>query len=594
MKAEDRRIRASYELFARLDCCSGEYDEDFDYDTALALMVEDRMRFHILNCLAALLIVQIQKNKDRSVDAHKCEVVKRKVFVRAISMMINAEFDSPIVSAFPDDDDDLSNKRSWLPMHFAIAFTVENIISEEDIHVLHDANPLAMHSLSEIDEEGDPTGYTPIDLLCMQKKPNMSVVRKICLLDPQAFVSSDHSGKSALHIIAQHSESMEMLQSILQMDHSLTKKKVIGPMAGKATPLGLLSGRSVFPSFDDMIKCLIDTDSTIEVIYDGVRNCMLQYKKSPFQGISPGSRGHRSLILLGKLLDANANVANHSGIFRMVCGGSFRGELGIAVLTLFHSKNSEGIRAYHKGRLPVHIAASHSSLDMLKFLVRAYPESLTMVVGRQKIKYEGCTLLHLPLLDSDSYVAEATAKIEYILHLCPALIHVKDIRGHTPLHCSLVFGGKLKIECIKAFCSTDESVVRDKCTPTNTDLFYSQQLPLHLFIECQSPMMEVSDEGDCFRLLLRLYPAAAGIKDGRLASPYDLAVQNNLSVYFLRLLLNTDPTIDPVARSNLNYVARREGMFLAFSALSTTLEPTVWVKLRDEYKDLLRHVISYL
>jgi hypothetical protein len=107
-------------------------------------------------------------------------------------------------------------------------------------------------------------------------------------------------------------------------------------------------------------------------------------------------------------------------------------------------------------------------------------------------------------------------------------------------------------------------------------------------------MMEVSDEGDCFRLLLRLYPAAAGIKDGRLASPYNLAVRNNLSVYFLRLLLNADPTIDPVARSNLNYVARREGMFLAFSALSTTLEPTVWAKLRDEYKDLLRHVISYL
>jgi ankyrin repeat protein len=153
----------------------------------------------------------------------------------------------------------------------------------------------------------------------------------------------------------------------------------------------------------------------------------------------------------------------------MVCGGSFRGELGIAVLTLFHSKNSEGIRAYHKGRLPVHIAASHSSLDMLKFLVRAYPESLTMVVGRQKIKYEGCTLLHLPLLDSDSYVAEATAKIEYILHLCPALIHVKDIRGHTALHYSLVFGGKLNIKSIKALCSTDESVVRDKCTPTNTN-----------------------------------------------------------------------------------------------------------------------------
>lgn len=43
MNDEDRRIRASYELFARLDCCSGNYNEDFDYDTAPALMVEDRI-----------------------------------------------------------------------------------------------------------------------------------------------------------------------------------------------------------------------------------------------------------------------------------------------------------------------------------------------------------------------------------------------------------------------------------------------------------------------------------------------------------------------------------------------------------------------
>lgn len=148
---------------------------------------------------------------------------------------------------------------------------------------------------------------------------------------------------------------------------------------------------------------------------------------------------------------------------------------------------------------------------------------------------------------------------------------MKSIKGYTPLHYSFTFGGELNIECIEVLCDTDESVVKDKCTPSNTNISQSQQLPLHLFIDHHLRIMEVSNEGDCFRLLLRLYLAAAGIKYGRLESLYDLAVRNNLSVHFLRLLLNAEPTIDPVSRSNLNYVARSEGIFLAFSALSTTV-----------------------
>jgi hypothetical protein len=59
-------------------------------------------------------------------------------------------------------------------------------------------------------------------------------------------------------------------------------------------------------------------------------------------------------------------------------------------------------------------------------------------------------------------------------------------------------------------------------------------------------------------------------------------------------LLSADPTIDPVERHNLNFAARRDGMFLAFRALSTNVNPTIWAKIRYEDKDLLAHVISYL
>jgi hypothetical protein len=205
-------------------------------------------------------------------------------------------------------------------------------------------------------------------------------------------------------MVVQHCESLEVLQSILQMDHSLTKKSVVGPYNGIETvPLGLLCGRSEFPSFHKMVSCLIEVDSTVEVIYDGVTQCMQQYMGSSYQDISPGSRGESTLILVGKLLDANPEVANHqnsiltlSGIFHCACE-CLRGELGIAVLSLFLSKNSEGIKSVSDtGGLPIHYAAWVSSLDVIKFLLKVHPESLTMVISGQG-NGVGSTLLHLAL-----------------------------------------------------------------------------------------------------------------------------------------------------------------------------------------------------
>jgi hypothetical protein len=143
-------------------------------------------------------------------------------------------------------------------------------------------------------------------------------------------------------------------------------------------------------------------------------------------------------------------------------------------------------------------------------------------------------------------------------------------------------------------CNADETVVRDKLALSDINDPRFQQLPLHLLITYKPLRSEISEEADCFRLFLRLYPASAGIKDGHLRSPYDLAVSRSLSVYFIRLLLNSDLTIDPVRRQNLNFDARRDGMFLAFRALTGNFEPTIWAKIRYEGRDLLSRVISYL
>jgi hypothetical protein len=47
-------------------------------------------------------------------------------------------------------------------------------------------------------------------------------------------------------------------------------------------------------------------------------------------------------------------------------------------------------------------------------------------------------------------------------------------------------------------------------------------------------------------------------------------------------------------RRNLNFAARRDGMFLACRALSTNLKPSIWSTIRYEDKDFLARVMSYL
>jgi hypothetical protein len=146
--------------------------------------------------LAALRIVQIKSSKRNGSETNKHELVKRKVFAEAMSIIMSDE----CISAFPNDYK-MTDKRSWLPMHYAVALTVKNKISEEDgVLILHAANPLAMHVFSGIVNKG----YTPMHLICMQKRPSVSLVRKMCLCDPQAFVLCDHSGYSIFVILSDH------------------------------------------------------------------------------------------------------------------------------------------------------------------------------------------------------------------------------------------------------------------------------------------------------------------------------------------------------------------------------------------------------
>jgi hypothetical protein len=154
----------------------------------------------------------------------------------------------------------------------------------------------------------------------------------------------------------------------------------------------------------------------------------------------------------------------------------------------------------------------------------------------------------------------------------------------------------MNLKTIMIMCEVEKTIVK-QIYHDNDDADHhevSGNLPLHFLLKYSFFPSNISVEADCFRYLLNLYPDAAGIKDDQDGSPYDWAILNHINVYFIRLLLNADRTIDLDRRGNLNYAARRDAMFLSFRTLSSNHEPSIWIKLRFKKLDLFKNIFSYI
>jgi hypothetical protein len=362
-------------------------------------------------------------------------------------------------------------------MHCAVALYVEDKISEGDVRILYTADPSALHQFSRearssigldymSEEEIERIGCTPVHLLCMHKEPKLSLIRYFGLRDPKAFLLSDRSKRNTLHLVAKYSESLELLQTILQVDQTMTKGDCSydGYERDPFTPLGLLCERSDFSRFHEMLSCLIEVDSTIEVIYNGIICCLQSsYGNFDDNDITPGSRGNMILMTLAILLKANPDVILYkdSSIFH-VASTVLRGALGVAVLSFFHSKDRNGIKTFYEESLPIHNAAKYSCLDVLKFLHQAYPESLTMLTSDE----DQNTLLHQAVNDNKY----EEGKIQYLLEQCPTMIRMIDGFGRNPLHCACINNAMdLKRTLVIFLLNADPTLAREKCIDIDID-----------------------------------------------------------------------------------------------------------------------------
>ena len=518
-----------------------------------------------------------------------------------------------------DDADEAkkdSHTHSWLPLHWAILALSTNEddetvmgLTQTTLKLIYTSDPMALerHHIQPLMDNDDGVddnddsdyvmGLTPAHLLCMRKMTNstISMIKYFSLCNSQAFTMSTiyksrHDnmsfGYSALHIACHlGNPTQELLERLIQLDqHQLTIKSYFMGL----TPIGFLCGNK--HCNDDLIHCLLNVNNSVEVVALGIVGCL-------------HATDHTTMMdKVNLLIHSNPQAIYH-------CIENNNNLLHIAAqyfhipLTVFtdftqriHELHQDAVKQICvDGMLPVQDAASYNTVGKIKILLQLYPESATIVTstGNQN-------LLHLSLSDQKFPNSVIEAKVNYLCFTYPSLMLQKDGHGRIPLHVAIT---KKNIIATRIMCEMGEKELFKLSIdfPNDTNYPINGWLPLHLLIHCNTEALcdsLLSMEANCFRLMLRSYPEAAGIVGGigdyYNTTPYQLSVDNDLPLYYLRLLLRAVPNLNPTELYRLNYEERRMALFLAFRARTSNIDPPFLTRLRFTKLDLLKHVISFL
>ena len=310
------------------------------------------------------------------------------------------------------------------------------------------------------------------------------------------------------------------------------------------------------------------------------------------------------------LLKANPEAAKH----RIMNGmnllhsaarqGKLPSRLCIEIMQRIHAIHKDAVREVDEdGWLPVHTAARTSSMEVMEFLLGLYLESASVITNNNS-----ANLLHLAVCDKEGTTSVMEAKVRFLCSKYPAMILQRNGCGWTPLQ--LATGCK-NIPAVQILCEAGgEELVRSPVAhPTDVNNYGNGRLPLHCLVYRNAEALReslLSKEADCFRMLLRLYPEAAGIEgdvddDDEVehapvagVTPIQLAVDDDLPPYYHRLLLRAAPNLNSAELHRLNYAERRMATILAFRAVSSQPEPLLLARLRFAKMDLVKHVMSFL
>ena len=645
--------------FVDLECINGdaevvlqawenyaEYNDVVD-DFDVSMLDEDKMMSHMLDCYAALCAAQqyrVQKKKPTKLNT-KTQQAKNKVFKTAMSLMStgmthdDAELVpkyspalSKMVNTFPTKK--IWNERGWMPLHWAtLALGTRegdlHGLTQEDVILVYACNPLAL-SRHHLFPQNSYHGCTPAHFLCMQPvtTSNMTLLRYFSTCNLQALISRktvtnsliNYSTRlSLLHTACEYGQpTEELLQFLLQMEISQTH-------CDGYTPLGHLCRNN--SCNERLITCLLDVDSSAEVVGNGIRACIYSEDHS------------NTLEKIDLLLKANPEAAKYRGVYgyenllQSANRSTMPSELCIDIMKRILAIHPDAVKEV-TGRsdtcpiaiddLPVHTAVKYGSLEAMEFLLSVYPESATMLnpIKDPEKSYDAWedeyyqkkakNLLHLVLSCDDASLTEA--KVRFLCSRYPQMLTQRGGDGNTPFHQALLeIDSAEKLLVVRAMCEIGggpELVRVPAIHPAGEDeddydyeeAKWDHWLPLHFYVASGvlNDSSPISEFADFFRLMLRWYPEAAGVagtykkKPYRMKTPYQLAIDKKLAPYYLRLLLRAAHHLHPTKLYRLNYAERRMAMFLTFRAVTADPTPLLMARLRFENKDLVKRVVSFL
>ena len=618
------RKKQCFKLFVKLKCVKSGHEglnwdaDDFD----ITQLDEKKMKTHILDCVAALGMIQqrlshkqssLRREGEQSL-TEETQAVSNKVFKASLLTMATAmihdgtdvskqsESVDMLLRAFPDESKQMDG-RNWLPLHWAVALE-EQCVTEEDVNVIYTGDPMALQRKHLY----CACGYTPAHVLCMQEitQRSMSLIKHFSVCNSGAFITSaDYPyGFSALHAACCYGQpTEELLKHLLQLDSSQTKKMSFG----SSTPLSNLCANS--NCSDSLVTCLLEVDSSTEVVANGIVGCVESTDYSCM------------LARVEMLLNANPEAAkyrqsNNQNLLHIAAKcRKMPPQLCIDIMQRIHAIHQDAVREVDRdGWLPVHYAARDSTVEVMEFLLGLYPESASVVTS------DGShNLLHLAVYDNVRTTSVMETKVRFLCSRYPAMILQRsDNDGFTPLHYKIIYRD---FPAVQILCEAggQEQVRLPVGHATRANSPYNDWLPLHYLIHWNAESLRnslFSKEADYFRMLLRWYPEAVGMEGGVFdadvdeeedddededeefsvyrKTPYQLAVYKNLPHYYLRLLLRAAPDLNPAELHRLNYAERRMAMFLAFKAVTSQKKPVVLKRLCFENKDLVKHVMSFL
>lgn len=540
--------KRSFQLFRRLKFCSSATDDEVTLDI-------DKMMLHAMDCLGALQCVM-----------GRYDTSKAKVFWKAIDTIAEIGMDSltghmdkrhpgasQLIRAFPNDAK-ATDGRGWLPMHWA---AVCDDIDHEDVRNIAKADPL-----STVKGYNQPISANPGHLIAAVRRPDMKVVKTLYDFYPRMAYTRDNDGDLPLHYAARCTESIEMIQYLLQANPSGTKVKGESDLVPLQCAIYNQHPPSQFEIVKKLLKADVEAAKTINPDGDTALHLAVELECNI-----------NVLRLLIQAYPEAATIANDVGMLPLhtACFRK-RNDLVQIVEELLavypdavHTENGESL-------LPAHIAAQHSNVEVLKLLLDAYPEAACIVAS------DGSgTPLHRAIEGRNE------AAVTYLCSTYPACIKIPDAQGYLPLHVATGTDNIRILSCVHSF------------YPQAITCFSGDgKLPLHFFAveEYDENVSENDGAADILRFLIKKYPESVDIPDANGNTPFSLCRTENL--FCRRLILIAKPSLNYPEYVELNYQPRRMAMFLSFAAINADGEPSIWCKLRETNMELLKLTISFL